>query len=204
MFAVYLKGMLISIALVSSIGMQNLFVFNNALGNKTPRAILYALFIWIADAVLTIAAFLGLGGLIAANDIIRLIVMFIGGLIVVWMGVGTVRGASASTVGGGHAETTRDAITGAIIVTFANPQAIIDTGLMLGALRGSLTNAQVLPFLAGVLSSTAIWFFGITLILSLLRSRLPRKLMLWVNIISGLIITGYGFVLLYQVAKAVL
>ncbi|WDF82804.1 LysE family transporter [Lacticaseibacillus pabuli] len=204
MLAVYLKGMLISIALVSSIGMQNLYVFNNALGNKTPRAMLYALFIWIADAVLTIAAFLGLGGLIAANDVIRLIVMFIGGIIVVWMGISTIRGASASTIGGGHADSTRQAITSAVIVTFANPQAIIDTGLMLGALRGSLTNGEVLPFLGGVLSSTALWFFGITLILGLLRSRLPRKLMLWVNIISGMIITGYGLVLLYQVTKAVL
>jgi L-lysine exporter family protein LysE/ArgO len=203
MLAVYLKGLLISIALVSSIGMQNLFVFNNALGNRLPRAMLYALFVWVADLVLTVAAFLGLGTLISANDTVRLIVMFIGGIIVIWIGIGTIRSANASTLGGAQASTAKQALTGAIVVTFANPQAIIDTGLMLGAMRGSLPTGDVAPFLLGVLSATAIWFFGISLVLSLLRSRLPKKLMLWVNIISGVIVTGYGVSLLYQVVRAV-
>lgn len=204
MLAVYLKGMLISIALVSSIGMQNLFVFNNALGNRTPRAMLYAAFVWCADMILTIAAFLGLGTLIAANETVRLIVMAIGGAIVVWIGIGTIRSANASTLGGAQASTVKQAFTGALVVTFANPQAIIDTGLMLGAMRGSLPSGDVTPFLAGVLSATAIWFFGITLVLSLLRSRLPKKLMLWVNIVSGFIVTGYGASLLYQVLRAMI
>ena len=204
MLAVYLKGMLISIALVSSIGMQNLFVFNNALGNRLPKAMLYALFVWVADLVLTVAAFLGLGTLISANDTIRLIVMFIGGLIVVWIGIGTIRSANASSLGGAQASTVKQALTGAIVVTFANPQAIIDTGLMLGAIRGSLPAGEVAPFLLGVLSATALWFFGISLVLSLLRSRLPKKLMLWVNIISGVIVTGYGLSLLYQVVRAII
>jgi L-lysine exporter family protein LysE/ArgO len=204
MLAVYLKGMLISIALVSSIGMQNLFVFNNALGNRLPKAMLYALFVWVADLVLTVAAFLGLGTLISANDTIRLIVMFIGGLIVIWIGIGTIRSANASSLGGAQASTVKQALTGAIVVTFANPQAIIDTGLMLGAMRGSLPAGEVAPFLLGVLSATALWFFGISLVLSLLRSRLPKKLMLWVNIISGVIVTGYGLSLLYQVVRAII
>jgi L-lysine exporter family protein LysE/ArgO len=204
MLAVYLKGMLISIALVSSIGMQNLFVFNNALGNRLPKAMLYALFVWVADLVLTVAAFLGLGTLISANDTIRLIVMFIGGLIVIWIGIGTIRSANASSLGGAQASTVKQALTGAVVVTFANPQAIIDTGLMLGAMRGSLPAGEVAPFLLGVLSATALWFFGISLVLSLLRSRLPKKLMLWVNIISGVIVTGYGLSLLYQVVRAII
>ena len=204
MLAVYLRGMLISIALVSSIGMQNLFVFNNALDNPLRRSVLYALFIWIADTLLTVAAFLGMGALISANHLLRTAVMLIGGAVVIWMGIGTIRGSNASTIGGGHASSIRQAFVGAFIVTFANPQAIIDTGLMLGALRGSLANWQVLPFILGVISSTALWFFGITLLLGLLRNRLPRRLMLWVNIISGLIVSGYGVSLVYQGVTALI
>lgn len=205
MLAVYLRGMLISIALVTSIGMQNLFVFNNALGNKLRHSLVYALFVWIADTTLTVIAFLGMGALIAANDTARLIIMAIGGAIVVWIGVNIIRGAKAAVIGSEHDETTmKAAFVGAWVVAFANPQAIIDTSLMLGALRGTLANWQVAPFLLGVITSTALWFFGITIVLGLLKDRLPKKLLMWVNILSGAIVTGYGCVLIFQVLQAII
>jgi L-lysine exporter family protein LysE/ArgO len=204
MLSTYLHGMLISIALVTSIGMQNLFVFNNALGNKLSHSLLYALFVWIADTSLTVIAFLGMGALISANDIARLIIMAVGGAIVVWIGIGIVRSAHSATLDGAHEETTmKAAFVGAWVVAFANPQALIDTSLMLGALRGTLANWQVAPFLLGVITSTALWFFGITIVLGLLKERLPRKLLMWVNIVSGLIVTGYGIVLIVQVIMTV-
>lgn len=49
-----------------------------------------------------------------------------------------------------------------------------------------------MPFLLGILSSTLLWFFGVTLIIGGLKNRLPRKFLLWVNIVSGLIVMVYG------------
>lgn len=199
MVETYLHGMLISIALVTSIGMQNLYVFNNALGNRPPRALLYALFVWLADTALTAVAFLGMGALISANAMLRLVVMAIGGAVVVWIGIGIIRSAHTAVLGSGQQSTVKAAFVGAWVVAFANPQALIDTSLMLGALRGTLASWQVVPFLLGVISSTALWFFGITAVLSLLKNKIPRRLLMWVNIVSGLIVTGYGLSLLYQV-----
>jgi L-lysine exporter family protein LysE/ArgO len=104
MLAVYFRAMVISLALVSSIGMQNIYAFNNAMSNTLRRALLVAGFIWIADTLLTSIAFLGMGALIAANQVIKIIVMGLGGLVVIWMGYGIVRGANAASFGNDHQE----------------------------------------------------------------------------------------------------
>jgi len=98
----------------------------------------------------------------------------------------------------------KKSLINAWVVPWANPQAIIDTSLMFGAMRGSLSDAQVTPFISGVVSATAIWFFGITLILGLLKERLPQRFLMWVNIVSGVVVMLYGVYLLYQVVLMVI
>ncbi len=78
------------------------------------------------------------------------------------------------------------------MVAFANPQAIVDTRVTLGAFRSTLADWQALPFLLGIVLATAIWFFGITLVIGLLKNRLTDRLIMWVNIISGVIVSIYG------------
>lgn len=204
MASVVLRGMLISFALVSSIGIQNLFVFNSAMSNRMQRALLICAFVWIADTTLTTVAFLGMGALVSRYLWLKIIIMFLGGLIVVWTGIGILRSASQIELGKNDSQMPlKEAFASAWIVTFANPQAIIDTGVTMGALRGTLTNAEVLPFLGGILIATAIWFFSITIIVGVLKSRLPKRILIWVNIISGIIVVGYGILLLINALRLI-
>ncbi|MCI2031991.1 MAG: LysE family transporter [Lactobacillus sp.] len=199
MFAVYLRGMLISIALVSSIGMQNLFVFNSAMSNRLRRAALIASFVWLADTALTVIAFLGMGALITRWQWLKLAILLIGGGIVMWMGYGIIRGASSSAIGNDNkVMPLKEAFTAAWVVAFANPQAIIDTSVSFGAMRSTLTTAEVWPFLLGILTSTALWFFGVTFVIGILKNRLPRRFLLWVNLISGAIVLVYGATLVWH------
>ncbi len=205
MMAVVLRGMLISFALVSSIGMQNLFVFNSAMSNRMRRALLICLFVWIADTTLTTVAFLGMGALISHYLWLKIVIMLLGGLIVIWMGIGILRSASQIELGKDDSQLPlKDAFASAWIVAFANPQAIIDTGVTMGALRGTLTNSEVLPFLGGIILATAIWFFSITIIVGILKNRLPKRILMWINIISGVIVLGYGIALLINAARLIL
>lgn len=204
MASVVLRGMLISFALVSSIGMQNLFVFNSAMSNRLRRALLICAFVWIADTTLTTVAFLGMGALVSRYLWLKIIIMFLGGLIVVWMGIGILRSASQIELGKNDSQMPlKEAFASAWIVTFANPQAIIDTGVTMGALRGTLTNTEVLPFLGGIILATAIWFFSITIIVGVLKSRLPKRVLMWVNLISGIIVVGYGIVLFINALRLI-
>ncbi|MFC6253694.1 LysE/ArgO family amino acid transporter [Secundilactobacillus hailunensis] len=197
MTSVVLRGMLISFALVSSIGMQNLFVVNSAMSNRLRRALLIGVFVWVADTTLTSVAFLGMGALVSRYLWLKIAIMLIGGLIVVWMGFGILRSASQIELGNNNSQMPlKEAFASAWIVAFANPQAIIDTSVTMGALRGTLTASQVLPFLGGIVLATAIWFFTITMIVGILKNRLPKRVLMWVNIISGIVVMGYGILLL--------
>ncbi len=205
MLAVYLRGVLISIALVSSIGMQNLFVFNSAMANRLRRAMLIASFVWLADTTLTVVAFLGMGALIERFAWLKLLILLVGGGIVVWMGIGIIRSANATTLAGETKSLPlKEAWLAAWAVAFANPQAIIDTSVSFGAMRSTLANGEVLPFLLGVLTSTALWFFGVTLIIGVLKNRLPKRFMLWLNLISGAIVVIYGATLVWHALTLVM
>ena len=97
-----------------------------------------------------------------------------------------------------NAVSLKKALVTAVIVSWANPQALIDGSLMLGALRGTLADSQVWPFIIGVIIATFIWFNGITITMNLLKDRLPKRVLVWVNILSAVIVLGYGVYLLVE------
>lgn len=168
----FLKGILMGFAFVAPIGMQNIFVFNNAMSNTTRRAVFNSLFIWLFDALFSLVAFYGIGALIVQNDAVRLAIMGIGGLLILWIGY-TILKSARSTVTFGALEPMplEKVILTAFVAVWGNPQALIDGTLMLGALRGGMTSSEAIPFIVGVVSATATWFFGIAIIFSLFRKK---------------------------------
>lgn len=199
---VILQGMLIGFAYSAPIGMQNLYIFNNALSNRLSKAFLYASVIWLVDAVFSLIAFLGVGTLIMQNDFIKLAVMLIGGVIVSYLGGTIIRTANAVQLNTIEQATTLGKVfVTALVLSFGNPQALIDGSLMLGALRGTLADREVMPFYGGVILATAIWFTGITLAFNILRDRLSKRFLVWINLISGFIVLLYGLHLILEFMK---
>ncbi|MBU7567196.1 LysE/ArgO family amino acid transporter [Weissella sagaensis] len=197
--ATLIKGMMIGFAFVAPIGMQNLYVFNNALTNSFKRSLVYVLFVWMADSLFSLAAFFGMGAIISSVTWLRLLVMLIGGGLVIWIGWGILRSANSVQLNTtGNKLPVKQAFLTAFIVSWANPQALIDGSLLLGALRGTLDKSQVWPFIIGVIMATFIWFNTITIVMNILKERLPKKVLIWVNILSGIIVLVYGAYLLIQ------
>lgn len=197
--ATLIKGMMIGFAFVAPIGMQNLYVFNNALTNSFKRSLVYVLFVWTADSLFSLAAFFGMGAIISSVTWLRLLVMLIGGGLVIWIGWGILRSANSVQLNTtGNKLPVKQAFLTAFIVSWANPQALIDGSLLLGALRGTLDKSQVWPFIIGVIMATFIWFNTITIVMNILKERLPKKVLIWVNILSGIIVLVYGAYLLIQ------
>lgn len=190
---------MIGFAFVAPIGMQNLYVFNNALTNSFRRSLVYVLFVWIADSLFSLAAFFGMGAIISSVTWLRLLVMLVGGLLVIWIGWGILRSADGVQLNAHQNKLpVKQAFMTAFIVSWANPQALIDGSLLLGALRGTLAKDAVWPFIIGVIMATFVWFNTITILMNLLKERLPKKVLVWVNIISGLIVLIYGAYLLVE------
>lgn len=207
------------LAYVAPIGLQNLFVINSALTQRIRRVYLTALIVIFFDITLGLACFLGVGALMQALPWLQKVVLAAGSLIVVWIGIGLVR-SKASLEGGKDVNVPIwKVITTACVVTWFNPQAIIDGTMMLGAFRASLPAGMDIYFICGFASASVLWFLGLSTVLSRIaafsRRRMVKsgeegaainnqrfeKVLSIINKVCGAVVIFYGCKLLYNFAK---
>ena len=189
---IYLQGLTMGLAYVAPIGLQNLFVINSALTQKRGRVYLTALIVIFWDISLGLSCFLGAGALIQALPWLQKVILGLGCLIVIWIGIGLLR-SKASLEGG------RDVnvpiwklISSAFVVTWLNPQAIIDGTMMLGAFRASIPAGTDVFFICGFGSASVIWFLTLSTVVSLLGSKFNEKVLNIINKVCGAVIIFYG------------
>ena len=201
---IYLQGLTMGLAYVAPIGLQNLFVINSALTQKRSRVYLTALIVILWDVSLGVSCFLGAGALMQAVPWLQKVILGLGSLIVIWIGIGLLR-SRASLEGGKDVNVpVWKLFTTAFVVTWFNPQAIIDGTLMLGAFSATLTVGQSTPFITGVETASALWFFGITLLVSLFSHKFSPRIVTAMNRVCGAVVVLYGVKLLADFVMAVL
>lgn len=199
-----LQGLTMGIAYVAPIGMQNLFVINSALTNRLRRAMLTALIVIFFDITLSLACFFGIGAMMQHYTWLQMAILFIGSLIVICIGIGLVRSEPTELGENASDMTILRTVTSACVVTWFNPQAIIDGTMMLGAFSVTLPRAGSYLFLIGVMSASCIWFTALTLLISMFSKHFTKYVMQKINIVCGLIIIFYGCKLMYSFISAVI
>ncbi len=124
------------------------------------------------------------------SKLLELAILLVGSIIVIWIGIGLLRSK-------GSMESSTDVnvpilkvITTACVVTWFNPQAIIDGSMMLGAFRASLPKEKGVKLIAGVTSASCLWFTGITTFISVFSSKFTDKILRGINIVCGAVIRG--------------
>ena len=201
----YIQGLIMGLAYVAPIGLQNFFVINTALTQTRRRSFATAFIVIFFDVTLALACFFGIGAIMEKSQLIEMAVLLIGSLIVIWIGISLLRSKDDTL------ESSKDVnvpilkvISTACVVTWFNPQAIIDGTMMLGAFRATLPAAEGLKVISGVATASFCWFLGITTLLSIFRSRFSSRVLRIINIICGCIIIFYGLKLLYQFIQMVI
>ncbi len=195
---IYLQGLTMGLAYVAPIGLQNLFVINTALTQKRRRVYLTALIVIFFDITLGLACFLGVGALMAALPWLQKVILALGSFIVIWIGVGLLRANAAMDESTNVNLPILKVITTACVVTWFNPQAIIDGTMMLGAFRASLPAGTDAFFIGGFASASALWFLGISTVISLFSARFNDKVLTIINKVCGAVIIFYGAKLLWN------
>ena len=195
---IYLQGLTMGLAYVAPIGLQNLFVINTALTLRRSRVYLTALIVIFFDITLGLACFLGVGALMSALPWLQKVILGIGSLIVIWIGIGLLR-SKASMEGGRDVNVPIwKVISSACVVTWFNPQAIIDGTMMLGAFRASLPAGTDAFFIGGFASASILWFLGISTVISLFSAKFNEKILNIINKVCGVVIIFYGCKLLWS------
>ena len=197
----YLQGFLMGLAYVAPIGVQNLFVINSAITQKRSKALLIALIVIFFDITLAFACFFGIGLLIDKLEWLKLIILLVGSLVIIYIGQGLLRSKSELKKNNNMDIPILKAITSACVVTWFNPQAIIDGTMILGACRATLSSEAGLYFILGVTSASFCWFMGLSIFISLFSHKFNNKVLRVINIVCGIVIIFYGLKLLLNFYK---
>ena len=201
---IFLQGLTMGLAYVAPIGMQNLFVINSALTNKRKRALLTALIVIFFDITLSLACFFGIGTIMQKFKWLQMVILCVGSLIVIYIGISLLRAKTQDLEKDQPTMSIKKTISSACVVTWFNPQAIIDGTMMLGAFHVTLAAGQETPFITGVACASISWFIGLTFLISLISSKFNAKVMRWINIVCGVIIIGYGLKLFVSFVQMLL
>lgn len=198
----YLQGLALGLAYVAPIGMQNLFVINSALTQTRLRALATALIVIFFDVTLALACFFGIGLVMQKYPPVQLGILLLGGLVVVYIGVSLLK-SSVRQIGGAQQMPLGKTVWAACVVTWFNAQAVIDGTMLLGAFKASMTEAQSLHFLFGVLSASCLWFVTLAMVVSLAGSLVTPRVLGLINKICGAVIAVYGLRLLWHFAEII-
>lgn len=188
----FIQGLTMGLAYVAPIGLQNLFVINTALTQKKSRVYLTALIVIFFDVTLALACFFGIGALMQTSERLQMAILLVGSLIVIWIGIGLLRSHDTMDTSTKVDVPILKVISTACVVTWFNPQALIDGSMMLGAFRATLPPDQSAVFITGVACASCCWFLGVSTVLSLFSAKFNDKVLRIINIVCGLVIVFYG------------
>ena len=172
LLSVFIQGLTLGLAYLAPIGMQNLFVINSALSHRLGRAVATALVVVFWDVSLALACFFGAGALMDAVPWLRSIVLGLGGLLVVCIGVGLIRSEADLSCDKDMSQPFAKIILASFVVTWLNPQAIVDGTIMLGAFRATLPPGSDPLFIAGFATASFVWFSALALVFNRLGNRI--------------------------------
>lgn len=201
---IYLQGLTMGLAYVAPIGVQNLFVINTALTQPRARVYLTALIVTFFDVTLGMACFFGVGAIMQSSALLEMIVLFVGSIIVIWIGIGLIRAKDTMDTSTKVDIPIGKVITTACVVTWFNPQALIDGSMMLGAFKATLPPGTDLFFVAGFASASILWFNGVSTVISLFSAKFTDKTLRVINVVCGAVIIFYGCKLMWSFIQLVM
>ena len=201
---IYLQGLTMGLAYVAPIGLQNLFVINTALTQNRKRVYATALIVIFFDVTLGLACFFGIGAIMSASPILEMIILLVGSLIVIWIGIGLMRAKDTLDTSTNVNIPIAKVATTACVVTWFNPQALIDGSMMLGAFKATLPAGMDFFVVGGFASASVMWFLGISTIISLFSAKITDRTLRIINLVCGAVIIFYGLKLFWSFIQMVI
>jgi threonine/homoserine/homoserine lactone efflux protein len=192
-----LRGLVIGFSIAAPVGPIGVLCIRRTLIECRTSGFISGLGAATADAAYGCIA--GLGLTFFSNILIthQTWVRFIGGLFLCYLGVKTFLAKQpVERVASYKGSDLIGAFTSTFFLTLTNPMTILSfsaifAGLGLASTNGSYGSAAALVF--GVFIGSSMWWLILCCSVGVLRERFDPRGLQWVNIISGAIITSFGF-----------
>lgn len=187
------RGFILGLTIAAAVGPITLLVIRRTLGSGWRVGMASGLGVASADACYgAIAAF----GISALSDLLVSLARplgFIGGCMLLVVGVRTVRGAHIPP---STTPTTIRGVTGAYLsilaLTLTNPLTILLYGALVVSVGVPATSAGAASLWVGLGLGSAAWFLILVTAVAALRTRVSPRLLRVVTVVSGVIIGLFG------------
>jgi threonine/homoserine/homoserine lactone efflux protein len=210
----FLRGLLIGLSISIPVGPIGVLVIRRTLADG--RLVGLACGVGCATGITLYGSVAGFGLTAISSFLLtrQLWLRLVGGLFLVYLGVRIFRAPVASTVAVNHqvkqqaGRSLLGAYASTLLLTLVNPAVIVfflaifaNSGA-LGAPQASASTASygsASAVVVGVFVGSALWWFALSVAVSLVRTRLTTQWLRWANRISGVAIGGFGVLILLMV-----
>jgi len=191
----FIRGLLIGLSIAATVGPMSVLCIQRTLNRGQLYGLVSGLGIATADGVYgSIAAF---GLTLITNFLVseQIWIRLIGGLFLIYLGIKTIITKPAERAAIAKANGYFGAYSSTFLLTLTNPLTILSfaaifAGIGVGGANKSFFSATTVVL--GVFSGSTLWWIILTSGISLLRKKITPQWLLWINRISGAIITLFG------------
>lgn len=191
---VFARGLAVGFTIAATVGPISLLTIRRTIAHGRVYGLASGMGVALADASYGGVAAFGLTAVTAVLVGIRPALGLVGGGFLVWLAIRTILAPAPDREA---AVVERPGLLGAFLsiygLTMTNPMTILSfAGIFagLGLAGGSAPDAALLTL--GVFLGSATWWVGLTAIVGKARSRLTRRVMVWINRVSGAVLLAFG------------
>lgn len=202
--AFFLRGLIIGFSIAAPVGPIGVLCIRRILAEGQLAGLVSGLGAATADAIY--GAMAGFGLTFIASFLVsqQVWLRLIGGLFLGYLGLKTMLAKPATQPASATGQGLAGAYTSTFFLTLTNPLTIISFAAIFSALGlatggGNYLSAGVLVL--GVFMGSALWWLILSGGVGLFRTRFNLRGLVWVNRISGLIITGFGLLAILSLRR---
>ena len=195
--SLFLRGLVIGFSIAAPVGPIGVLCIRRTLADGQRYGLVSGLGAATADALYGCVAAFGLTFISAFLIGQKLWLSLIGGLFLLYLGIKTLLSKPAQEAAKTEGKGLLGSYVSTFLLTLTNPMTILSfvaifAALGLGSTTGSYASALVLVL--GVFCGSAMWWFLLSGGVGLFRNKFNAQGLLWVNRVSGVIITLFGVI----------
>jgi threonine/homoserine/homoserine lactone efflux protein len=201
-------GIIIGILVAAPVGPVNVLCIQRAIERGFWGGIAAGLGAMLGDGLIALCAALGVGAISGAVQDHRMAIQFVGGLVLVAFGLKlyfTAPRFVPVTPVAGRAETLRDFvwdIPQTFLLTITNPGAVLGLFAIFGGVSTFVevrNAADALVIVAAVMGGSLAWWVSLSHLIARFRHRLSLTRLQLINQVAGLLLVGFGLLLIGEV-----
>lgn len=199
-------GLLLGLSIIISIGSQNLFIIRQGFRDELPY--LSALTCFLCDCFLIILGVSGISAIIMQFPVFKSVMLFLGAVFLMTYGLMAIKRSFDKIeiykrLDNLQKQTENSSpiklILIAISFSLLNPQAILDTLVIIGGNANHYNGQLKYYFVIGTVTASFIWFFSLALATHLFSKKLLNtKFWRLLEILSGILMIFFALVFVFK------